>query len=98
MEELFRVAIHYANDCGYIEYDPDTRKIKVILGNSAKRGEVEAFLSRNHVIRVAQQTLRDFKESIGFPPDNLGTLQMVLTKLWEDTGVFVDWSRPVVLP
>jgi hypothetical protein len=95
MGEIFRVAIHHDDDCGYIEYDPATRKINVVLGDAVKRGEVEAFLSKKHVMRIAQQTLLEFKESTGFAADSLANLQIILTHLWEQTGVFVDWSRPV---
>jgi hypothetical protein len=94
MGELFRVAIHHDNDCGYIEYDPNLKQIKVVLDDAAKRGEVEAYLSRKHLIRVAR-TLRDFTESSGFPAESLGSLKAVLNHLWQHTGVFVDWSRPV---
>ena len=96
MGELFRVAIHHDNDCGYIEYDPDVRQITVVLDDAAKRGEVEAFLRRKHVIRVAKHSLRDFTESTGFPAESLDFLKVVLTSLWEDTGVLVDWSRPII--
>lgn len=95
MGELFRVAIHHDDDCGYVEYDEVARKIKVVLGDAVKRSEVEAFLNKKHVMRVAQQTLLDFKESTGFAADSLANLQIILTRLWEQTGVFVDWSRPV---
>lgn len=95
MGELFRVAIHHEDDCGYVEYDPDTKQIKVILDDPVKRGEVEAYLHREHAIRAAQKTLLDFTESIGFPAESLSSLQVVLTHLWEHTGVLVDWSRPV---
>ncbi|MDR3562147.1 MAG: hypothetical protein P4N59_12030 [Negativicutes bacterium] len=95
MEELFRVAIHHDNDCGYIEYDPKRGQIKVVLDNPAKRAEVEKFLGQEHVIRVAH-TLRDFTESTGLPAENLQSLQVVLANLWINTGVLVDWSRPVI--
>ncbi|MDR3588450.1 MAG: hypothetical protein P4N41_02160 [Negativicutes bacterium] len=94
MGELFQVAIHHDNDCGYIEYDPDARQIKVILDDAAKRGEVEAYLGRKHLIRVATD-LCEFSESTGFPAESLANLKLVLAHLWRHTGVFVDWSRPV---
>ena len=81
MGEFFRVAIHHDNDCGYIEYDPDAQQIKVVLDDAAKRGEVETYLGRKHIIRVAQ-TLRDFTELTGFPAESLGTLKLVLGHLW----------------
>jgi hypothetical protein len=95
MGEVYRVAIHHDNDCGYIEYDPDTKKVRVVLDDAVKRRAVESFLQSNHIIRVAQRTLRDFREFTVAPNQDLGTLKLVLTRLWQDTGVLVDWSRPV---
>lgn len=94
MAEVFRVAIHHDDDCGYIEYDSDTRKLKVVLDDPAKRGEIEAFLSKAQIIREAQ-TLLEFKEATVLPTDSVGTLKAVLGQLWQNTDVFVDWSRPV---
>ena len=97
MSEPFQVAIHHDNDCGYIEYHPDTRKITVVLDDAAKRREVEAYLSRPHTIRVAE-TLLDFSEKTVPANESLAVLQVVLTDLWVHTEVYVDWSRPLVMP
>lgn len=94
MAEVFRVAIHHDDDCGYIEYDADTRQVKVVLDDVAKRSEIEAFLSKKQLIREAE-TLLDFKEATVLPTDSVGTLKAVLAQLWQNTDVFVDWSRPV---
>ncbi|SDF64320.1 hypothetical protein [Sporolituus thermophilus] len=95
MSEIYRVAIHHANDNGYIEYDPATKTIKVILADDGKRRQVEAFLSTKHVIRMAQKTLRDFKDAVAVPTESVEQLKLALTRLWEHTGVYVDWSRPL---
>ena len=95
MEQFFRVAIHYDNDLGYIEYGETSRKIKVVLNNSAKKTEVENFLGKRQVIRVTQNGLRDFVESTVQPAESLAALKYVLTNLWKNTEVYVDWSRPV---
>lgn len=97
MGELYRVAIHHDNDCGYIEYDLDVKSITVYLSDALKRSAVEAYLGTRHVIPTAQNTLRDFKELFVVPNENQAALKLALTRLWEHTGVLVDWSRPVVL-
>ena len=97
MSELFRVAIHYGKDCGYIEYDPDTKEATVVLGNTVKKKAVEAFLHSEHLFREAQRSLRDFKEIATNPTESLGSLKLALTQLWLHTDVLVDWSRPVVI-
>lgn len=95
MGEVYRVAIHHDNDCGYIEYDIETRLAKVVLTDAAKRRAVEAFLQSKQALREAQGTLRDFRDLTAVPTESLAALKLALTQLWQQTGVFVDWSRPV---
>ncbi len=94
MANLYRVAIHYENDNGYIEYDANDKKIKVELANEGKRHEIEEYLGQKHTIHVPQNTLRDFNDVTVVPADNVDNLKLVLTRMWERIGVFVDWSRP----
>lgn len=96
MDNLFRVGIHYLNDYGYIEYDPDTKKVMVKLADDAKRKEVESYLATQHVFRVAHKTLLDFEELKTVPTESLENLKLCLTRLWEATDVLVDWSRPIL--
>lgn len=95
MSEVFRVAIHYDKENGYIEYDQSTKLAKVFLDHSVKKPEVESFLSTTRTIRAAQTGLCDFKEWQAVPIEDLATFKLALGKLWEQTGVHVDWSRPV---
>ncbi|HMM23063.1 MAG TPA: hypothetical protein PKA10_20330 [Selenomonadales bacterium] len=95
MDQIFRVAIHHDNDCGYIEYNPVTKKVKVALENLTKRDAIAAFLNSPQVIPAAGSTLRDFKSLSFVPIENLTALKLALTHLWRHTGVLVDWSRPV---
>lgn len=94
MGEIYRVAIHYDNDCGYIEYDVETKNVKVMLADAVTRKTVEAFLHSEHLLREAR-TLRDFQDKTALPSESLASLKLALTQLWPQTGVFVDWSRPV---
>jgi hypothetical protein len=96
LKDVFRVAIHFDNDCGYIEYNPTKKIATVILANLVKRREVEDFLNSKHIVLVAQRTLREFGEMSAIPTESLETLKLMLTRLWEQTGVYVDWSRPVI--
>jgi hypothetical protein len=98
MGEKYRVAIHHDNDCGYIEYDLETKKVQVILADAVVRKTVEAFLHSEHLLREAQRTLRDFRGRTAQPTESLASLKLSLTSLWQQTGVFVDWSRPVPTP
>lgn len=95
MEDVYRVAIHHDNDCGYIEYDFTAKSITVALDNPAKRKAVEDYLGTEHTVLVVGDRLLDLRQVTGKAGDDVELLKRILTKLWENTGVLVDWSRPV---
>ena len=95
MEKNFSVAISYKENLGYVEYDAAEKKINVIWGDEEGKQKAENFLSQVHTIAVPHETLLDFTEEKINPHENVESLQIVLTRLWEATGVHVDWSRPV---
>ncbi|MBP2651492.1 MAG: hypothetical protein H6Q74_2317 [Firmicutes bacterium] len=95
MEKKFRVAIHHEDDSGYIEYDQATQKVVVVIENQAKKQAIENFLGKEHILRWPKDTIYDFKEVRFQPTTDLESFKIVLTKLWENTQVLVDWSRPV---
>lgn len=95
MEKNFSVAISYKDNLGYVEYDAAEKKIKVVLGNDEGKAKTENFLSQVHNVAVPHETLLDFTEEKINPTADVESLQIVLTRLWEATGVHVDWSRPV---
>ena len=95
MEKNFSVAISYKENLGYVEYDAAEKKIKVVLNDEEGRSKAENFLSQVHTVAIPHQTLLDFTEEKIDPTADAESLQIVLTRLWEATGVHVDWSRPV---
>lgn len=95
MANLYRVAVHYGNDNGFVEYNLETKDIRVELANEAKRRAAEEFLSNEHIIAVADKDIRDFKEQRVIPAQDVDSFKLALTRLWEATEVHVDWSRPV---
>ena len=95
MAEKFSVAISYKESLGYVEYDAENKKATVILADEEGKRKVEDFLNTAHKIPIPHETLLDFTEENIIPQSDLESLQIALTRLWEDTGVQVDWSRPV---
>ena len=45
MGEIYKVAIHYGNDCGYVEYDPDRKSIRIELDHAEKTSGGRIILS-----------------------------------------------------
>ncbi len=95
MSENFSVAISFKGSLGWVEYDEAQRKVKVTLGDDEGKALAEKFLTTPHKIKIPHETLLDFTEEIINPNDSAQNLKLVLTRLWEATGVHVDWSRPV---
>lgn len=95
MDNNYSVAISYQDDLGYVEYDEVQKTIRVTLANDEGKSKTEEFLSREHDIQVPHQTLLDFTIEKINPIESLKHFQLAMTKLWEETGVHVDWSRPV---
>lgn len=95
MTENFSVAISYGENLGYVEYDEATRKVIVVLGDEVGKRKAEEFLAQVHEIRIPHETLLDFTIEKINPQADAESLKLALTRLWENTGVHVDWSRPV---
>lgn len=95
MTENFSVAISYGENLGYVEYDEANRQVNVILGDEEGRRKAADFLSTVHEIQIPHETLLDFTAEKINPQANVESLKIALTRLWEATGVHVDWSRPV---
>lgn len=95
MQKNFKVAVQHNNQCGYVEYDQADKTIKVVFDNTATRQIIEDYLASEHVIRVAGTGLLDFENATVRPAESVEQLKIALTRIWEKTGVHVDWSRPV---
>ena len=93
--ENFSVAISYKGSLGWVEYDEAARKVNVNLGDEEGKNLAEKFLTEPHEIKIPHETLLDFTAEIIDPNESADKLKIVLTRLWEATGVHVDWSRPV---
>jgi len=93
--ENFSVAISFKKNLGWVEYDEAERKVKVILDDDEGKTLAENFLTTPHKIKIPHETLLDFTEENINPNESAEALKIVLTRLWEATGVHVDWSRPV---
>ena len=93
--ENFSVAISYKGSLGWVEYDEATREVKVNLGDEEGKRLAEKFLTTTHEIKIPHETLLDFTAESIDPNLSAENLKIVLTRLWEATGVHVDWSRPV---
>ena len=94
-DKIYSVAVSCRQAVGWVEYDTEAKTVKVFLDDAKAVADAEKFLSEKHIIDIPHETLRDFSKEEIDPLANLESFQLVLTRLWENTDVQVDWSRPV---
>ena len=94
-ENKFSVAVHYGDTLGYIEYDGDAKKVVVTLPDEEGKKKAEEYLTTTHEIAVPNLTLMDFETKTIDPTADVRSFQIAMTRIWEETEVYVDWSRPV---
>ncbi|WP_037351122.1 hypothetical protein [Selenomonas sp. FOBRC9] len=95
MSDMYSVAISYGDVLGWIDYDADARTATVNLADEKGRAAAEAFLAADHEVEVPHETLMDFTKESVTPLADRDSFELALTRLWNETGVQVDWSRPV---
>lgn len=93
-DNKYSVAISYNGACGWIDYDGDTKSAEVHLGDEKGKQLTEEFLHKTHRLGVPHHTLMDFTTITVDPLADVKSFQLALTRLWNQTEVQVDWSRP----
>ena len=95
MENKFSVAISFGHDLGWIDYDGESKTATVNIKNEEAKSLTEKYLSETHSINVPHETLMDFTPEEIDPLADVKSFKLALTRLWNNTKVHVDWSRPV---
>lgn len=92
---IHKFVIHFAEVFGQVDYDATDKTFRVRLDDAKYRQAVEEYLSRSHLIQNADgPDLSTFHAVTITPAENLASFKLALTRLWQHTGVYVDWSRP----
>lgn len=95
MKDAYRVAVHYNEVLGYVEYREDEKAATVVLDDAAKKAETEAYLAQAREIRVPKDSLVEFEARTIQPLRSLEEFKLAMTRIWGEIGLHVDWSRPV---
>jgi hypothetical protein len=94
-DRIYKVVVHFDAEYGQIEYDTHEKTIRVLINDQDKRQSVEKYLSEPHVMDSADGSdLRTFHSKNVKALEDLASMKLALTRLWQHTGVYVDWSRP----
>lgn len=91
----YSIAISYGKNLGWIDYDGAGQSATVNIADDEAKGRVEAFLAAKHTIGVPHESLTDFTQVEIDPLKDVESFKLAITRLWEETQVNVDWSRPV---
>ncbi len=83
------------DDTGYIEYDPETKSVQIFLKNKAAIEKAMEYLHQPQTMQIPHHTMNDFTTITIEPLANVDNFQLALTRLWEYSNVYIDWSRPV---
>lgn len=95
MDKIYSVAVSCRGANGWVEYDTEAKTVQVFLDDEKATEAAMKFLTEKHDINIPRETLRDFTTETIDPLESVEKFQIVLTRLWENTQVHVDWSRPV---
>lgn len=100
MGNIFEVAVSFTtptdySDIGYIEYSEEKKSANVVLKSEKAVKAVKKFLSTTMTLQIPHKTMQDFVPITINPLESLESFKLALTRLWEHTNVYVDWSRPV---
>ena len=91
-----KVTLNSHCNYGYVEYDDETKKIIVsIPGDLAAQKRVEEYLRVPQTMDVpGTKSIREFETVTLNAADNFEDFGVVLTRLWVNADVRVEWSMP----
>ena len=72
----------------------DTYSVAISYGDVLGWIDYDA-ASRSATVNLSHETLMDFTKENVTPLADRGSFELALTRLWNETNVQVDWSRPV---
>lgn len=89
-----KVALDYQNLDGVVCYDEMTRTIRVELADEERCRAVRDYLAKPVTLNLPGPTCADpYVETSVNAADSVDDFTLALTRLWEKTGVLVQWSR-----
>lgn len=96
MSEIYKVSINKKDVYGHIAYDVENKKISVEFPDEAVVAEVTSYLEKTHTISEpkAGSTI-DFVAREYTACQSKHDLQIVLSRMWSQNQVHVNWSIPV---
>jgi len=93
-----RYTLNFEGNYGYVEFDDETKNIEIKLGGdgaAAAKARVRTFLTQPQTMDIpGKKGLQEFETKTLLATDDAETFRIVLTRLWVNTNVLVEWSMP----
>jgi len=96
MDGLYKVTFNIDDVYGYVAYDEARKSISVSFPNAEVEQKIKAWLENPHEINTPDDggTVEDFSPKRYLATESKKAFQTVLTRIWENMDVHVDWSFP----
>lgn len=96
MPNQYKVSINVGDNWGYVQYDQQTQEISVVFPIEQIRSKILDYLNQAHTINTpAPGSIIDFRPGEYLAKESLHSFQTVLTRMWNNIHVHVNWSIPV---
>ena len=83
---------------GVASYDEETKEYTISIPGAAEAEQrVLAFLAKPLTMDIPTDNIREFQTVTLLAQDSVENFRWVLTRLWVDTKVLVEWSMPPAL-
>ena len=95
MSELYKVTFNINATYGYVAYDDTKHIIEVSFPDTVVADKIKMFLATEQQINMpSANNVSEFSSKSYLAANSMQDFQTVLTRLWENLGVHVDWSFP----
>jgi len=96
MSELYKVTFNIDQTYGYIAYDEANKEITVTYPDEKMSATILNWLQQEHTINTPDEngTVHDFSSKTYLAKNSKKDFQTVLTRIWEELDVHIDWSFP----
>lgn len=89
-----KITISHGGKYGSIAFDPVNKSVAIVLEDSAVKSIILNYLQKEHIINTPDQSATKFSNKKYYAFDSLDSFNVVMSRMWENTGVHVDWSIP----
>ena len=96
MENLYKVTFNVDDKYGYIALDEKQKEVSVVYPDADVAKKILAWLNTEHSISVPDDSkpIYEFVEKKFLASRSKKEFEVVLTRIWEELEVHIDWSFP----